>query len=355
VDLAQKNRVVEAANLSLQSKQKAYESTKSGYLPTLSLNATLQNSYKETPISPRNLVQATKNTIALDVSRLYFEYLSFEAHKESIEQEIQQLQAELKRLQMYYQTGSVTKDEVDKIDSRLKTQRVALSEIEIERERVLHTLEYYTDENVEAISAGSHLSVSSAFSDVETRPDIKVLESQTKALMSDAQATKSANLPTLNFQNTYTHTEFFFADKANESPFIVKNQNVAAINVEWNIFDFGAISEAYESKQFDYLSQRASLEFETNKASVEQRLAKREVEILEFKLEATEASLKAASETYELIKLKYQNGTIDNVAYLESLSEKQAAFYAHEKAKNDLEIKKAELLYYSGKTIKEFL
>jgi len=200
VELAQKNRVVEAANLSLQSKQKAYESTKSGYLPTLSLNATLQNSYKETPISPRNLIrgnanihytlydggkrgalyekllysvdaskenlEATKNTIALDVSRLYFEYLSFEAHKQSIHQEIQQLQAELKRLQMYYQTGSVTKDEVDKIDSRLKTQKVALSEIEIERERVLHMLEYYTDERIEDISAGSHLRVNSAFHDV---------------------------------------------------------------------------------------------------------------------------------------------------------------------------------------------
>ena len=388
VELAQQNKVVEAASLSLQAKQKAYDSTQSSYLPTVNITGSYLNSYNETPISPRNMLrtsanvnytlydggkrgalydkllysvdaskqnlEAQKNTIALDVTRLYFEYLSFEARKQSVHQEVRQLEAELKRLQMYYKTGSVTKDEVDKIDSRVKTQKVVLSEIEMQRQRVFHTLEYYTDVKVSDIEAGAYLRVTPK-QDAQTRPDIKVLESQTKALMYDAQATKSNNLPNIQFDNTYTRSEFFFADKANESPFIVNSQNVAALNVEWNIFDFGAIAEAYESKQYEYLSQKAELQFEIKKADVERRLARKELEILQLKLEATAASLKAASQTYALIKLKYQNGTIDNVAYLESLSEKQSAFYAHEKAKNDLEIKKAELLYYSGKTIKEFL
>lgn len=88
---------------------------------------------------------------------------------------------------------------------------------------------------------------------------------------------------------------------------------------------------------------------------MEQRLAQKELELIKMQLDATKVAFNAASQTYELIKIKYQNGAIDNVAYLQALSEKQSAFYTHEKAKNDVEIKKAELLYYSGKKIWEFL
>ena len=388
VTLAHKNRVVEAASLSLQAKQKAYESTKSGYLPSLNLTGSYLNTHTETPISPRNALrgnlnlkytlydggmrealyekllysvdaskenlEATKNTLALDVTRLYFEYHSLAARKKSVDQEIKQLQAEFLRLQMFYETGSVTRDEVDKIDSRLKTQKVLLSEIEIEKQRVLHTLEYYTDVQILTLDSGAVLKATSS-QEFETRPDVKLLALQTDAMLYDAEAAKSQNYPSINFENTYTHSEFFFADKANESPFFVNNQNVASLNVAWNIFDFGAINAAYESKQYEYLSQKATLEFEKNKASVEQRLAQKELELMEMKLTATQVAFDAASQTYELIKIKYQNGAIDNVAYLQALSEKQNAFYTQEKAKNDVEIKKAELLYYSGKKIWAFL
>lgn len=388
VDLAQKNRVVEAADFAKKAKEKAYESTKSSYLPTLSINANYLNTYNETPASARDTLrgganlhytlydggkrealydkllyssdaskeslESTKNIIALDVSRLYFEYLSYEAHERSIIQEVEQLQAELLRVKMFYTTGSVTRDEVDKIDSRLKTLTVSQSEVALQKQRALHTLEYYTNQKVERITAGSSVKMQKS-ENVKMRHDLKAQELQTKALMFDAQSVKSANLPTINFDNAYTYSEFFFADKSKESNFLVNTQNVATLNLSWNVFDFGAISEAYESKQYEYLSQKAAFEFEQSKADVELRLAQKELEILEMKRSAALASYEAASQTYELIKIKYQNGAVDNVAYLEALSEKFSALYTFEKVKNDLEIKKAELLYYSGETIKEFL
>ena len=53
--------------------------------------------------------------------------------------------------------------------------------------------------------------------------------------------------------------------------------------------------------------------------------------------------------------MRYENRTIDNVAYLQSLSEKFDAQRDYERALLDVEMKKAELIYYSGKDIKEFL
>jgi outer membrane protein len=388
VDISLKNRVVKAATLNVHAKEKAYDSTKSGYLPDVSVKGAYLNTYNETPAAARNTLRGTaslnytlydggkkdslydqllynvdaskenleavRNTITLDVTRLYYEYLSYMAYKNATSEEIKQLEAELQRLEVYYETGSVTRDEVDKIDSSVKIKKVVLNEIDLGIQRVLYTLEYYTTQEITSIESGSSIKLDED-EKVVMRPDIKALDYQAKALMSNAQSIQSANYPRLYFDNTYTYSDYNFEDKSKESDFLVNEQNIATINVEWNLFDFGSTTEAYESKQFEYLSQKALLEHQINKADVDYRLAKKELEIIKLKIAATKATLDAASSTFELIKLKYQNGAIDNVAYLQSLSEKYGAQHVYEQAKNDLEIKKAEVLYYSGHTIEEYL
>jgi outer membrane protein len=383
-----KNRVVEAASLTVQAKEKAYDSTRSGYLPDVSVKGSYLNTYNETPAAARNTLrgsaslnytlydggkkdalydqllynvnaskenlEAVRNTISLDVTRLYYEYLSYIAYKDATNEQIKQLEAELQRLEVYYETGSVTRDEVDKIDSSVKIKKVVLNEIDLSIQRVLFTLEYYTTREIASIEAGSSVNMNENETAV-MRPDIKALDFEAKALMSDAQSTKSDNYPTFYFDNTYTYSDYSFEDKSMQSSFLVNEQNIATLNVAWNLFDFGATTEAYESKQYEYLSKKALLEHQINKADVEYRLAKKELEIIKLKIAATKATLDAASSTFKLIKIKYQNGAIDNVAYLQALSEKYGAQRVYEQAKNDLEIKKAEVLYYSGHTIEEYL
>jgi outer membrane protein len=388
VDISLKNRVVEAASLTVQAKEKAYDSTRSGYLPDVSVKGSYLNTYNETPAAARNTLrgsaslnytlydggkkdalydqllynvnaskenlEAVRNTISLDVTRLYYEYLSYIAYKDATNEQIKQLEAELQRLEVYYETGSVTRDEVDKIDSSVKIKKVVLNEIDLSIQRVLFTLEYYTTREIASIEAGSSVNMNENETAV-MRPDIKALDFEAKALMSDAQSTKSDNYPTFYFDNTYTYSDYSFEDKSMQSSFLVNEQNIATLNVAWNLFDFGATTEAYESKQYEYLSKKALLEHQINKADVEYRLAKKELEIIKLKIAATKATLDAASSTFKLIKIKYQNGAIDNVAYLQALSEKYGAQRVYEQAKNDLEIKKAEVLYYSGHTIEEYL
>jgi len=386
VEVSHQNRVIEAATHGVHAKEKVYESTKSSYLPTIEIGGTYQNTYEETPAMAKNSLraqaslrytiydggkrgalydqllmgvdaqkenlEALKNTISLDVTRLYFEYLSLNADKEATHQEITQLQAELERLEMFYKTGSVTRDEVDKIDSRLKSANVALHEIELAIQTVVHTLEYYTVQEVKSIEAGSSLQLPEVDAG-EVRPDIKALELEAQSVMYEAQTKKSENYPSIFFDNTWSYTKYYF-DVEPTTRFLVNNQNIATLNVAWNILDFGATQKSYEAKQYEYLSKKASLEHEKNKAEVDYRLAKKAYEIAKLKIEATKATLDATRATYELIKLKYQNGTIDNVAYLQALSEKYDAQRGYERAKNDLEVKKAEVLFYGGQTIKEF-
>lgn len=387
IELSHKNRVVESATHQLSAKEKAYDSSKSSYLPTLELGGTYQNVYEETPALAQNSlkvqaslkytiydggkkgslydqlesgidasrqnVEAIKNSISLDVARLYFEYLSLESDKDATNQEIEQLKAEFKRLDLFYKSGSTTKDEVVKIDSRLKNAMVMLSEIELESQRILHTLEYYTTQKIQKIDEGSVVTLNEQ--ERVARADIESLEYEALFVLHEAKTKKSENLPKVYFDNTLSYSDYYFDDKSLESSFLVDTQNIAMLNLSWNVFDFGARTKAYESKFQEYLSKKSALEHEKHRADVEYRFAKKALEIAKQKVDATKATLDAASSTYELVKFKYQNGTIDNVAYLESMSEKYDADRGYKRALLDLEVKKAELIYYSGKDVKEFL
>ncbi len=387
VETAHKNRLVKSAQHSLSASEKNLDSTKSSYLPTIEVGASIENASKENIATPKNTLrayanlkymlydggkkydlykqldsnidakdknlEAIKNDISLDVSRLYFEYLSLLSDKRVTKQEIEQLTAELDRLKMFFKSGSATEDEVLKIDSRVKNSNVSLQEIELNIQKVLHTLEYYTTTKIDNIDDGSSLNYTDD-QNKKLRHDIKSLEYEVDALKYSAESIKSANYPTLYFNNRLTHNEYEYDDKPTSS-FMIDTQNIASLNVSWNILDFGSTTKKYEATYEEYLSNLSVLEHQKAVADVDYRLAKRSLKISKDKINATKSTLEAASATYELIKLRYQNGIVDNIAYLQALSEKYEASRGYKRALYDYEVKKAELIYYSGKNIKEYL
>lgn len=387
VELSHKNRLVESSSYNLNSKQSSYESIKSSYLPKIEVGLNYQNAAKESSVISQNSlkgsaslkytlydggkkedlynryltnidaskksIEALKNDISLEVVKIYYDYLSFLADKEATKGVISQLNAEHERLKNFFEVGSVTKDEVDKIDSRVKNAILNLHEIDLNIQKALHSLEYYTMQENITIDNGS--SVKYRDNDVDVRADIKAIELDTTSILYEAQSIKSANLPTILFDNTLSHTEYYFDDRSKNSSFLINTQNIATLNLSWNIFDFDATTKNYKSKYYEYLSKKSTLEYEKHKAAVDYRLAKKSLEIALLKIDASKSTLDAAEVTYSLVKVRYEGGVVDNVAYLQSLSEMYDAKRAYHRALYDVELKRAELLYFSGKDIKEYL
>jgi outer membrane protein TolC len=133
------------------------------------------------------------------------------------------------------------------------------------------------------------------------------------------------------------------------------DQNIISLNLSWKIFDFGSTTKAYESAYRRYLALKSQYEYEKNKASVDLKLAYKSYNIGKLKISSAQAGLRAAESAYESIKAKFQNGLVDNVAYLEALSERSNAQSALETALYDLEIKKANIIYHSGKNLQEYI
>ena len=386
VNLTIENRLVESSKQNLDALKDEYKSVQRGYLPKLDAGASYSINEHEYPNNPKKRanaygsinymlydggkkydiydgyetniksgeksLDALKNNLSLTVIQYYFDYLSLEAQKDAKQKEIEQLTAQEDRIGRFYNAGTTTEDELQKIVSRLQNAIVELQEIELNIITITHNLEYITGTQV-SITDGSKLEDINNFIQKNPRFDIQALDFVTQSKQSVAQAQKSGYYPTITLDNTFNYYDnnydkFIDTDSNN-------HQNVASANMKWNLFSFGQTKYQYESKQKEYLASRSNFEYEKNKADVDLQLALKSYNIAKAKIKSTEATLKAAQSAYEIIKSKFENGLIDNVAFLQSLTEKYDAISQHKKAINDLEVKKATIIYHSGEKLQEYI
>lgn len=387
VNLSIQNKLIDSSKQNIESIKDEYKSVKSGYLPSLDLGAKYSLNDEETASAPKKglstsasltyilydggkksdvydgyestiksgeeSLEALKNDISLAVINYYYNYLSLISQKDAKLKEIEQLQSQKDRLSRFLSAGTTTEDEVQKIISRVESAKVNLQEIELETVTILHNLEYITGSKV-SITEGSNVKELAKIPESSQRFDIKSLEYDLKTKQSNSQAQKSDYLPTITLNNTYSYYDSNYDNNTYQASSL-DHQNTLSANLAWNVFSFGKTQNAYESKQKAYLASKSNYEYQKNKADVDLQLAVKSYEIAKAKISSAKENLKAAQSAYDVIKSKYENGLIDNVAYLESLSEKYSAISQLETSINDLEIKKANIIYQSGERLQEYI
>ena len=311
----------------------------------------IYDSYESTIKSADESVLALKNEIALNVINYYYDYLSNISKKEAKIKEIEQLDSQLQRLSRFLDAGTTTEDEVQKIISRLENAKVVLQEIELNMQTIVHNLEYITGQEVN-IQSGSSISEFKSDNEKDLRFDLKSIEFDLQTKLANSRSEKSAYLPTITLDNTYTYYDNNYEGNYSND---FEHQNILSANLKWNLFSFGKTKYKYESKYKEYLSEKSKFEYEKNKADTDLKLALKAYDISKLKIKSAEANVKAADATFDVIKSKYENGLIDNVAFLESLSEKSDALSQLKTSQNELEIKKANIIYHSGKKLQEYI
>jgi outer membrane protein TolC len=79
------------------------------------------------------------------------------------------------------------------------------------------------------------------------------------------------------------------------------------------------------------------------------------LETLRTKLKSVKSELRAAKSTYRALKEKFEVGVIDNIAFLDALTQKTLAQARYKETLYDYEIGKSIYYYYAGKDPKEFI
>jgi len=382
LDMAQNNSHVEASRFALEASKEKESSIKSGYLPSLSIGAAKTYNEKENMSAPQNATSgqailsftlydggrrealidgqaalvksasfslaSTQNSVSLNVIYAYYTYLSTKASQEALMQKMQQLEAERYRLEKFLSVGSATGDEVQKIISTIEQTKVELLNTQNALANTLNTLEYLTGKPVN-VEERSHVALANDAL-ASKRLDLLALEQSVESMKHQAIAAKAPSLPTVKIEDTYTRYDYDFDNKAYDSD--VNRQNTIALSVQWKIFDFGSTSSAYEAAQKEYLSKNSELSYEQSRANASLKNAQNTYQSALAKIEAAKARLHASSMTYELVQKKFQQGIVNNVTYLDALSDKYNATSALHSALYDVEYQKAVMLYEMGHEIK---
>lgn len=381
LNLAEQNKKVEASRYTLEATKEKEYATKSGYMPNLSLGANQTFNQEKNISTPeksttgfatlaftvydggkreasfeqqQSLVKSAtfslasiQNNISLDVIYYYYNYLSTLSSKESTVKKMEQLEAERYRLEKFLSVGTITADELQKIVSSLEQTKVDLLTLDNTLNNISNTLEYLTGQEV-IVEKGSTLVFKDAKKEEQKRFDILALEQSTQSTKAEAKIAKAPNRPKIIIQDTYSQYDFDYPVATNS----LDHQNSIQLLLEWKIFDFGSTSANAQAAYLNYLSKNSELEYEKYKAKASFKNAQNSYKTSLAKIEAAKAKLQASEMTYELIKKKFQQGIVDNVSYLDALSDKFNSNSQLQTALNEVEYQKAVLLYEMGENIK---
>ena len=381
LNLAEQNKKVEASRYTLEATKEKEYAIKSGYMPNLSLGANQTFNQEKNISTPEKsttglatlaftiydggkreasfeqqeaLVKSAtfslasiQNNISLDVIYYYYNYLSTLSSKESTTQKMQQLEAERYRLEKFLSVEIITTDELQKIISSIEQTKVDLLTLDNTLNNISNTLEYLTGREI-IVEKGSTLVFKDAKKEEPKRFDILALEQSIQSTKAEAKIAKAPNRPTIIIQDTYSQYDFDYPVATNN----LDHQNSIQLLLEWKIFDFGSTSANAQAAYLNYLSKNSELSYAKYKAKASFKNAQNSYKTSLAKIEAAKAKLQASEMTYELIKKKFQQGIVNNVSYLDALSDKFNSNSQLQTALNEVEYQKAVLLYEMGENIK---
>jgi outer membrane protein TolC len=114
------------------------------------------------------------------------------------------------------------------------------------------------------------------------------------------------------------------------------------------IFDAGKISKDKESSQLEVLALNKEIEHDEKRVKIEKDLAFLSLESAKAKLNSAISALEATNTAYDYSKKRFESNLISYTEYLQELTKKQEANSRVITARNEIEIKKAELAFALG-------
>ena len=371
---------VEVTNENYQAQQalqqmakKQYESASKDNFPTLNLIGAYENNSKVLEHEPEDILygelkasytlydggritnnklakkslhesqkfntQYLKQEIMLDVIREYFSFQNSKSAIEVLNYKINELDEQIKKSEILVKNDLVTKDKLQALIASKKESLYDIETLKIDLENAILQLSLLT--GLDILPQDDDKLLEPIYKE-EQRYDIeaKKLEAQSSKYSSE----KYNYLPTISINNSlkkqeYLHYDEIYNDKLN-------NQISLQINIP--IFDFGKISKDKEASQLETLALNKEIEYKEKSIQIERKLALKSLESSKIKLDSAIAALEATNTTYEFSKKRFDANLISYTEYLTELTKKQDANYRIILAKNDIELKKANLAFALG-------
>ncbi len=188
--------------------------------------------------------------------------------------------------------------------------------------------------------------------------NIKMLQAKANAIGENSNAIDAGYKPQVNISDTYYKSHF--DDTVAMAGFdgdglLIDHQNKLMISVNMRVFDKGRMSKESEAVKYQKLALLSEIEYAENEQEMNFHLSQKSLETIRTRLKSAKSALRAARSTYDVLKEKFEVGLIDNIAFLDALTEKTLAQSRYQETLFDYEIGKSIYYYYAGKDPKEFI
>ena len=392
IQLARQSNMAQISKLNVDIATLKEESVKSAYMPSLNFDGGYGlNSGDKSILTPQRIIQVSANIdfliydggkreasltakkwlkngeilnnedrlnfISLNVAKLYFGAVTLQAMIKSKQSQMDFLSSLEERVLKFHKAGLVTIDELEAVRAKFHLANVEKLSLEQKNSEILNNITLFTQQSIIPVANSK---IDDSFY-ILRNPKLEALQNELYASFEDVKVTNSEKLPTIFLRNSLTGYKAHYSNdfptlmtyESYKDRFFRKHglKNEFMIGFKWKIFDFGKTYKDVEVKQI--IATQASLNLNQKKLENEIKIKnlKDELSILKDKLEAQKLALKASESSFEAIMQKYNVGLASYTDMLQSLSQKFEILATVLLSGNDIEIKKAEILYEIGEDI----
>ena len=356
-----------------QMAKKQYESASKDNFPTLNLIGAYENNSKVLEHEPEDILygelkasytlydggritnnklakkslhesqkfntQYLKQEIMLDVIREYFSFQNSKSAIEVLNYKINELDEQIKKSEILVKNDLVTKDKLQALIASKKESLYDIETLKIDLENSILQLSLLT--GLDILPQDNDKLLEPIYKE-EQRYDIEAKKLEAQSLKYNEKMHNY--LPTISINNSLKKQKYLDYDEIYND----KLNNQISLQINIPIFDFGKISKDKEASQLETLALNKEIEYKEKSIQIERKLALKSLESSKIKLDSAIAALEATNTTYEFSKKRFDANLISYTEYLTELTKKQDANYRIILAKNDIELKKANLAFALG-------
>ena len=356
-----------------QMAKKQYESASKDNFPTLNLIGAYENNSKVLEHEPEDILygelkasytlydggritnnklakkslhesqkfntQYLKQEIMLDVIREYFSFQNSKSAIEVLNYKINELDEQIKKSEILVKNDLVTKDKLQALIASKKESLYDIETLKIDLENSILQLSLLT--GLDILPKDDDKLLEPIYKE-EQRYDIEAKKLEAQSLKYNEKMHNY--LPTISINNSLKKQKYLDYDEIYND----KLNNQISLQINIPIFDFGKISKDKEASQLETLALNKEIEYKEKSIQIERKLALKSLESSKIKLDSAIAALEATNTTYDFSKKRFDANLISYTEYLTELTKKQDANYRIILAKNDIELKKANLAFALG-------
>jgi len=288
--------------------------------------------------------KASKKEILLQVATLFFQIKTVDANLLAYSDKSKALLAQYKREKQKYDLKMITIDEVLKLQSEYESNKYVMDDLRYQRDYLYQNLSLLVGKTITSIDDSKLPDISNL--NYQPSSNIKALKVGLRAADESVAQIKALKKPKVKLEdsiNVYNYNDY----NENLLKDLPDTQNQFMLSFSMNLYDTVSSSKK-QAAMLEKMVKKEQLNYALSKEKMAFDLAKKKLLTQQKKIDSAKSALDMAISVYDIILTKYQNGIVDNIAYLDALSKKTINRALYNQALNNYEIAKANYYFDSG-------